>query len=53
MVAASLAQVFPREHMFDLWRTGLLDRMPAIVALLALGLIYFAAGYNVRKRWDR
>jgi ABC-type transport system involved in multi-copper enzyme maturation permease subunit len=52
-VAADAVLTFlPRSHMLDLWRPALVDRLPSITMLIALGLVYFAAGYAYRARRD-
>lgn len=52
-IADTLVQLFPQGHDLDLWRPELADRMPALVMLPALGLLYFALGYARFARRDR
>ncbi len=48
----ALVPLLPRAHQTDLWRPDLLDRLPALVMLCALCVIYFALGYRFRARRD-
>jgi hypothetical protein len=50
--ADALLTLVPRSHMLDLWQPALLDRLPSLVMLPALGVVYFAAGYGYRARRD-
>lgn len=43
-VLAGMVVLFPQGHDLDLWRPALLDRLPALAMLSALGILYFAAG---------
>ncbi len=50
--ADTLLTMVPRSHMLDLWQPTLVDRLPALFVLPALGVVYFALGYNYRARRD-
>ena len=52
VVADSLRQLFPNAHKLALWRPVLLDRLPSIVMLLALGGTWFSAGQVWMQRRD-
>ena len=47
-----LLPLLPRAHQLELWRPTLQQRLPALVMLVALGLLYFAAGHRYRARRD-
>jgi hypothetical protein len=51
-LADALLQLVPRSHLLDLWRPSLWDRMPSLVMLFALGIVYFTLGYLHRARRD-
>lgn len=44
-ILPTVRQLFPNGHRLDLWRPDLLDRLPALVMLTALGALYFSIGY--------
>ena len=48
----TLRQLLPGAHTGALWRPDLLDRMPALVMLAALGGAWFSAGYAIFARRD-
>jgi ABC-type transport system involved in multi-copper enzyme maturation permease subunit len=50
--ADALLVLVPRSHMLDLWRPALADRVPSLVMLIALGIVFFALGYAYRARRD-
>jgi ABC-type transport system involved in multi-copper enzyme maturation permease subunit len=52
VLTSSVRVFFPVEHRLDLWRTSLVDVLPAAVVLLALGASYFALGYQRLARRD-
>ncbi len=52
VVSATLRMLLPRSHQIDLWRPELMERLPAMVMLVALGMSFFAVGYLIRKRRD-
>jgi hypothetical protein len=47
-----LLPLLPRAHQTDLFRPELMDRLPALVMLLALCATYFALGFRHRARRD-
>lgn len=49
----TLRNLLPRAHQLDLWRPEFNDRLPAMVMLVALGVLYFAAGFVFRTRRDQ
>ena len=51
-VADAVLVLLPRTHMLDLWQPHIADRLPSIVMLSALGIVYFALGYRFRARRD-
>jgi ABC-type transport system involved in multi-copper enzyme maturation permease subunit len=51
-VADALLTFVPRSHMLELWQPALSDRLPALLMLVALGVVYFALGYGYRARRD-
>jgi len=53
VLAPTLRQLLPGGYKLDLWRPDIAERLPAIVMLLALGGLYFAAGHAVFQRRDR
>ena len=52
VVAETILLLFPRAHRMDLWRPDLLDRLPAMVMLLALGVTWFSIGHLRFARRD-
>lgn len=48
----TLLMLLPRSHMLALWQPSLIERLPALVMLVALGLVYFSLGYLYRARRD-
>ena len=44
--------VVPLGHRLDLWRTDIAHQLPAAASLIALGLLYMAAGHAVLSRRD-
>ena len=52
VLLSSLHPLFPSAHRLDLWRPDPLQRLPAIVMLLALGGVFFATGHAVMARRD-
>jgi ABC-type transport system involved in multi-copper enzyme maturation permease subunit len=53
ILSGSFCELFPNAHSLDLWRPALVDRLPALVMLLALGVAYYAAGYARFARRDQ
>lgn len=51
-LADALLTLLPRAHLIDMWRPELLDRAPATLMLLTLGVGYFALGFRFRERRD-
>jgi ABC-type transport system involved in multi-copper enzyme maturation permease subunit len=51
-LADALLTLVPRSHMLELWQPALSDRLPALLMLVALGVVYFALGYGYRARRD-
>jgi ABC-type transport system involved in multi-copper enzyme maturation permease subunit len=51
-LADGLLSLLPRAHLLDMWRPELLDRAPAMLMLVALGLGYFGLGFRFRERRD-
>lgn len=51
-LADSLLPLFPGSHVLDLWQPALLDRLPAMAMLLALGGAAFTLGHLVFARRD-
>jgi ABC-type transport system involved in multi-copper enzyme maturation permease subunit len=51
-LGGTLMQILPRAHSLDLWRPDFLDRLPAMVMLLAIGTLWFAAGHAIFRRRD-
>lgn len=51
-LARALVRLLPVAHERDLWRPELFDRLPALVMLTALAVVYFALGYRFRARRD-
>lgn len=52
VLADSARQIFPAAHRLDLWRPEPTQMAPALVALIALGLTYFALGHWRFSRRD-
>lgn len=50
--AESLSIVLPSSHKLSLLRPSLSHRLPAMVILIALGAVFFAAGFAYRRRRD-
>ena len=48
----TLLMFLPGSHASMLWQSSLLERLPALVMLVALGLVYFSLGYLYRSRRD-
>ena len=52
VLASSLLQLYPNSHRLDLWRPELLERLPALIMLLALGFAAFTLGHQRFLRRD-
>ena len=52
LLAETIGQLLPQSHRLDLWRPELLDRLPALIILPALGGLFFAAGHGIFSRRD-
>ena len=52
ILISSIHPLFPGAHSIDLWRPELVNRLPSILMLLAMGATYFAAGHVVLSRRD-
>jgi ABC-type transport system involved in multi-copper enzyme maturation permease subunit len=51
-LADALLMLLPSSHRLGLWQPSLVDRLPSLVMLCALGIGYFAVGYSFRARRD-
>jgi len=52
VLASSLYVLLPKAHRLDLWRPLFWDRLPALAMLVALGIVFFAAGHARFARRD-
>jgi ABC-2 family transporter protein len=48
----ALLVTVPQSHVLSLWQPELVERLPAMVVLTALGIGYFSLGYAYRARRD-
>lgn len=48
----AVRQIFPNAHSASIFRPGLFDRLPGMLALIAIGLGYFGLGYARFSRRD-
>lgn len=51
-IAETMLVAVPQSHTLSLWQPDLVERLPALVVLAALGVAYFALGYAYRARRD-
>jgi hypothetical protein len=52
VLGPTLAQLYPGAHRVDLWRPELVDRAPAMIMLVSLGLSALSLGYWRFSRRD-
>lgn len=52
VVAPTLHALLPSAHRMDLWQPDFTARLAAIAMLIALGTLYFSAGFSVFRRRD-
>lgn len=52
VASATARTIFPAAHRLDLWRVGIAEMAPGLVALVALGIAYFTLGHLRFARRD-
>jgi ABC-type transport system involved in multi-copper enzyme maturation permease subunit len=52
VLSGTIRTIFPAAHRLDLWRVGITEVAPGFIALIALGIAYFALGHLRFSRRD-